>query len=161
MALEETPENIAYQVDRLSAMTQAAAGAQTLTGELESAFWLRLTNYGDRFGSTFRMKVSTVPSDLANHLAAPGLQAMAHVSSGAVMLYGVADGVGTFEAIQARFAAARAAGGSAVLESGPVALRRQLDVWGPPRPEWKFTRALKKTFDPAGVLNRGRYVGGI
>jgi FAD/FMN-containing dehydrogenase len=77
------------------------------------------------------------------------------------MLYGVADGVGTVEAIEASFAAARAAGGSAVLESGPVALRRQVDVWGPSRPEWKFTRDLKKTFDPAGILNRGRYVGGL
>jgi FAD/FMN-containing dehydrogenase len=77
------------------------------------------------------------------------------------MLYGLADAVGTLEAIEARFAAARAAGGSAVLECGPVALRRQVDVWGPPRPEWKFTRDLKKTFDPAGVLNRGRYVEGI
>ncbi len=161
VALEETPENISYQVDRLSAMTQAAAGAQTLTGEAESAFWDRLTNYGDRFGSTFRMKVNTVPSDLAKHLDAPGLEAVAHVSSGTVMLYGVADGAGTVEAIEARFAAARAAGGSAVLESGPVALRRQVDVWGPSRPEWKFTHDLKKTFDPAGVLNRGRYVGGL
>ena len=50
---------------------------------------------------------------------------------------------------------------AAVLESGPVALRRQLDVWGPPRPEWKVTERMKQTFDPARILNRGRYVGGI
>jgi len=161
VALEETSENNSYQVDRLSPMTQAAAGAQTLTGEAESAFWDRLTNYGDRFGATFRMKVNTVLSDLTNQMSAPGLDAIAYVASGTVMLYGMANDAGTVEAIEARFAAARAAGGSAVLESGPVALRRQVDVWGPPRPEWKLTRDLKKTFDPTGILNRGRYVGGI
>ena len=46
---------------------------------------------------------------------------------------------------------------------GPLAveMRRRYEVWGPPRPEWDLTRLIKRTFDPGGVLNRGRYVGGI
>jgi len=164
VALEETAENNAYQVDRLFQMIQGSAASHTLAGEGESRFWDRLTNYGDRFGAAFRMKVNTVLDDLANHLAAPGLVGIAYAASGTVMLYGFPDGsggAGTVETIKARFAAAQAAGGSAVLESGPVALRRQVDVWGPARPEWRFTHGIKKTFDPACILNRGRYVGGI
>jgi len=161
LALEETPENNAYQANRLSLMTQATVDTQTLTGEAESAFWDRLTNYGDRFGTTFRVKVNTVLSNLTNQLSAPGLEAIAHVSSGTVMLYGSAGDAAAVGTIAARLAAVQTAGGSAVLESGPVALRRQVNVWGPPRPEWKFARDLKKTFDPKGILNRGRYVGGI
>ena len=161
VALEETLENNAYQVKRLTSLTQNATGSQALTGENESAFWDRLTNYGDHFGTTYCLRVNTVLSDLPHQLAEPNLEAIAHVGSATVLLYGQAGGAGIVGAISARFAAARTASGSAVLESAPLALRRQVDVWGPPRPEWKFTRELKKAFDPAGILNRGRYVGGI
>jgi FAD/FMN-containing dehydrogenase len=53
-----------------------------------------------------------------------------------------------------------AAGSCAVLESGPVDLRRKVNVWGPPRTEWKFTEGIRRAFDPGRILNRGRYVGG-
>jgi glycolate oxidase FAD binding subunit len=80
------------------------------------------------------------------------------------MLYGFANGGDVpvlAEAVRTRLAAANAAGGSAVLESAPAALRRQVDVWGPVRPEWRFAEAIKNAFDPSRILNRGRFVGGI
>ena len=158
VALEETVENNGYQVDRLSRMIQPP---ETLTGEAESNFWDRLVNYGDRFGSTFRLRVNTVVSDLAEHLEAPDLEGIAYAASGTVILYGMADGMAAGETVRSRMARAGAAGGSAVLECGPVELRRQVDVWGSARPEWKFTHGIRRTFDPALVLNRGRYVGGV
>ena len=105
--------------------------------------------------------MNTVLGDLKNHMSAQGMEAIAYANSGSVMLYGMENGEDAAGAIEACFTTAHQAGGSAVLESGPVALRRQVNVWGPPRPEWEFTRNIKKTFDPAGILNRGRYVGGI
>ena len=50
--------------------------------------------------------------------------------------------------------------GFAVVESAPEALITQLDVWGTP-PGTGLLKLYKSRFDPYGMLNRGRYVGGL
>ena len=50
--------------------------------------------------------------------------------------------------------------GFAVVESAPEALITQLDVWGT-SPGAGLLRRYKSQFDPQGLLNRGRYVGGL
>jgi glycolate oxidase FAD binding subunit len=51
-------------------------------------------------------------------------------------------------------------GGSAVvLQRG--ALPESIDAWGPPPPAIDLMRAIKREFDPARILNPGRFVGGI
>ena len=50
--------------------------------------------------------------------------------------------------------------GFAVVESAPEALITQLDVWGTP-PGAGLLKLYKSRFDPHGVLNCGRYVGGL
>jgi len=53
-------------------------------------------------------------------------------------------------------------GGSLVVERAPLALKRAADVWGPvPAPSLAAMSRLKAEFDPRGVLNRGRFVGGL
>jgi len=53
-------------------------------------------------------------------------------------------------------------GGSAVVERAPAALKAQIDVWGPVAPEaFAIMERLKREFDPEGVLNPGRFVGGL
>lgn len=46
--------------------------------------------------------------------------------------------------------------GTAAVEFAPAAWRRQVDVWGPPPPSIGMMKALKREFDPQGILNRGR-----
>jgi glycolate oxidase FAD binding subunit len=49
-----------------------------------------------------------------------------------------------------------------VLERAPLELKKQLDVWGPvAQDQLEIMRRLKQEFDPAGILNPGRFVGGI
>ena len=50
--------------------------------------------------------------------------------------------------------------GFAVVESAPEALITQLNVWGTP-PGAGLLKLYKSRFDPQGLLNPGRYVGGL
>jgi glycolate oxidase FAD binding subunit len=52
---------------------------------------------------------------------------------------------------------ARALGGHAQVLDAPGAYRA--DPWGPPPPGLAIMRRLKAAFDPAGILNRGLFVG--
>jgi glycolate oxidase FAD binding subunit len=55
-----------------------------------------------------------------------------------------------------------AEGGSLVVERAPLELKRAADVWGPiPEPSLTVMKRLKAEFDPRGILNRGRFVGGL
>jgi glycolate dehydrogenase FAD-binding subunit len=52
--------------------------------------------------------------------------------------------------------------GSVIVERAPIAVWRAVDPWGPVAPEpLALMRALKKEFDPEGILNPGRFVGGL
>jgi glycolate oxidase FAD binding subunit len=53
-------------------------------------------------------------------------------------------------------------GGGVVVERAPRAVRERIDPWGPvPAPALAVMRAIKREFDPRGVLNPGRFVGGL
>jgi FAD/FMN-containing dehydrogenase len=51
--------------------------------------------------------------------------------------------------------------GALVLEQAPVELKREAGVWGDTRGDFALMRRLKDELDPKGVLNPGRFVGGI
>ena len=55
----------------------------------------------------------------------------------------------------------RELGGSVVVEHAPPALKRQVEVWGDPPIGLEIMRKIKQKFDPAGILNPGRFVGGM
>ena len=89
----------------------------------------------------------------------------AHAGSGVVRL-DAAVGAGAppeplATALRALRSEAEAAGGSLVLEAAPVAIKRVLDAWGEPREGFSVMRRLKAEFDPRGVMNPGRFVGGL
>ncbi|MBI2846868.1 MAG: FAD-binding oxidoreductase [Chloroflexi bacterium] len=51
--------------------------------------------------------------------------------------------------------------GSLVVESCPTSLKEKLDVWGAEGADLAIMRRIKEQFDPKGILNPGRFVGGI
>lgn len=53
-------------------------------------------------------------------------------------------------------------GGSLVVERAPAPLKVDFDVWGPMRPDLLAVMSrVKREFDPDGILNPGRFVGGL
>jgi len=58
--------------------------------------------------------------------------------------------------------ALEAEGGSLVVERAPAELKARCDVWGAIQPDiLAIMERIKTEFDPAGVLNPGRFVGGL
>ncbi|HTW85251.1 MAG TPA: FAD-binding protein [Candidatus Sulfotelmatobacter sp.] len=58
-------------------------------------------------------------------------------------------------------AAMRRAASAVVVHALPPSARAQVDVWGPPPPSFPLMQALKANFDPRGLCNPGRFVGGL
>jgi glycolate oxidase FAD binding subunit len=56
---------------------------------------------------------------------------------------------------------AAAHGGSLVVLDASPELRAGLDPWGPLGPELRLMKEIKAQLDPNGILNPGRFVGGI
>jgi glycolate oxidase FAD binding subunit len=52
-------------------------------------------------------------------------------------------------------------GGSVVVREAPPAFKERVEVWGPIGTRLELTRRVKEKFDPRGILNPGRFVGGI
>jgi glycolate oxidase FAD binding subunit len=52
-------------------------------------------------------------------------------------------------------------GGSLIIESAPLGLKRQVDVWGPVGNSTGLMKTIKARLDPVGLLNPGRFVEGI
>ena len=56
---------------------------------------------------------------------------------------------------------AMAAEGSLVLQDAPPILKARVDAWGKPGDGFDVMRRLKAEFDPRGLCNPGRFLGGI
>ena len=52
-------------------------------------------------------------------------------------------------------------GGNLIVESAPTALKGQIDIWGSVGRSFELMKAIKTRLDPIGLLNVGRFVGGI
>jgi glycolate oxidase FAD binding subunit len=58
-------------------------------------------------------------------------------------------------------AEARSHRGHAIMLAAPTHLKRGIDVWGLAPPTLSLMREIKRQFDPRGLLNPGRFLGGI
>ena len=51
--------------------------------------------------------------------------------------------------------------GHTVMFAAPSELKLAIDVWGAAPPSFPLTREIKQQFDPKGILNPGRFIGGL
>jgi glycolate oxidase FAD binding subunit len=75
-------------------------------------------------------------------------------------LAGPDDERGAERALAAANEAARRAGGACLVECAPLAARTGREVFGGTASTLALERAVKRRFDPAGLLNPGRFAGG-
>ena len=51
--------------------------------------------------------------------------------------------------------------GNLIVESSPLPVKKKINVWGELRSDYQVMSRLKEEIDPNGLLNPGRFVGGI
>jgi glycolate oxidase FAD binding subunit len=150
--------------------TQLAAIVQRARGRFETmgtSFWRVYDRALATPGATV-LRIGTVPARLAATLAEAraaldGVAVAGCAALGAlrarVELADVDAIAGGVERLRASVAEVD---GGVIVERAPRALREKLDPWGPvPAPALEVMRAIKREFDPGGVLNPGRFVGGL
>ena len=148
-------------VERSLRETRALASADGLTAEDASeADWRSLLpEYRE---SRVVVRASVMPSDLSSVA-----QALSDAGADVSALAGVGIGYGAWagEVDSQRLRLLRevveSKHGALVLEKAPLETKRAIDVWGETRGDFGLMRRLKQELDPSGVLNPGRYVGGI
>jgi glycolate oxidase FAD binding subunit len=143
-----------------AARTMVSSESTVLTDMAERATWtaqLDATSDGDA-----TVRFSWLPARLPQVLAL--LEDVKRVDKVGVTFAGRALGAGAARLSGGTDALAAAVGrlrasadvGNVVLLRGSHDLKERVDVWGSGRASDRVARAVKRTFDPAGILNAGR-----
>ncbi len=86
----------------------------------------------------------------------PTPQIVAHMGAGTLWVASdVGDVAGWFARLSALATSNR---GHAIVAAAPPHVKEVVDVWGPPPPGLSIMAEIKRQFDPAGILNPGRFV---
>jgi glycolate oxidase FAD binding subunit len=158
-------------VSQGAALVTLAAGDRSDGRVLPPEFWGRA---GGALMGSFALKLAGEPRHVSHWLAemegaarrlGGGLPAMAEAGSGIVWAALGAD-IDPARLHAEMLAPLRAGlapeGGSLVVERAPAGAKKTVDPWGPVSPDaLEIMRRLKSEFDPHGVLNPGRFVGGL
>lgn len=171
------PRALARQVDDINEFSRrhGASQIEVVDGNEALVLWKGLADAGwtGELQPEVVVKVSVLPNSVqalvdsvnnaatgmkASHVAAPGY--------GNVMVFWRAEtGIDLLEAARASIEATRKAakrlGGSAIVERCPVELKPDIDVWDDADEAIEIMRRMKREYDPRGILNPGRFIGGI
>lgn len=176
VGVEGFDEEVAREIADLKEMAQrqGASEVTALDPDMTSAFWRTLANCGavPQGKTVVKFKGSFLISRYAEVMeawtaASCDYQAALTVSPGSGLAYGYifCQSDGDAEKLAAVGTAFRVAAekceGSMVMESAPASLKQRLDPWGSPREDFPLMKRIKDNVDPLGVLNPGRFLGGI
>ncbi len=145
------------QVQQIAGSMEALdAPANTWTSH--QAIW-------DGAESALVAKFSVLPVQFAAVCALVERSAGAEPQAWKVVIQSVGTGYARLEGNEAALRTLRdelaKTGGTLVALGCPVAVKRGLDVWGPPSDAQALMVRIKQRFDPDGTLNPGRFIGGI
>jgi glycolate oxidase FAD binding subunit len=175
VGLDGRPEQVEWQCAELPRLVGGlgATGTRALDGAERDEAWRVLAGLarGAFPGPAAVMKLGVLPIQVAEVMEQgagaaqrSGLRAAfaAHAGVGIVSaaLAGEAAEAGAVVAVLGEWRAmAAGAGGHALLEWAPLAVKERMPVWDPPGPAHRFMRRIKEQLDPLGILNPGRFPG--
>lgn len=150
----------------------------TVEGQTSLSFWQQVRDFGCEPGHAWlTLQAAVLPGRLPlaetalkqqiTEAGAPPPALIARAGSGLLYAFWSPPDVATsapetwLNAVQQLRRECVVLGGSLVIESCPDSLWSTLDPWGEPPVTLPIMRRLKELFDPSGVLNPGRYVGGL
>jgi glycolate oxidase FAD binding subunit len=153
---------------------EGAVDTKVLRGGEDRTFWIGVRDFPLRANAPVILKSNFVISKAADILgryenwaqgAGIGCAFIGHAGNGILRTYLLDEAAAKPETVVdliGRFTA-EAVGhdGNLVVESCPGELKARLDIWGRQRTDYTVMRRLKDRLDPAGVMNPGRFVGGI
>jgi glycolate oxidase FAD binding subunit len=148
---------------------------ETLEGKPALDLWKHLADFG-WVGESLPdvvIRASVVPNRVQ-----PLVDAIKTVSTGMAVSYVASPGYGNVmvfwqaqsgtsllesskNAIKATRIAVGRLDGSAIIERCPVESKSRIDVWGGVGESIEIMRRMKQQYDPKGILNPGRFIGGI
>lgn len=174
--LEGVGEAVERQVTEIGEIgkKEGAIDTKALNGQEERSFWLRVRDFALATKAPVILKSNFVISRQAEILgnyenwaqaAGIGCAFIGHAGNGILTSYileNVVEKPDTVVDLIAKFTAEAAKhDGNLVVESCPSELKAKIGVWGQPRTDVVVMRRLNENMDPFGVLNPGRFVGGI
>jgi glycolate oxidase FAD binding subunit len=181
LSLEGVVEAVDRQITEISgsAKKEGASSVKVLKGADDRTFWVHVRDFAadleEESGPPVILKSNFLISKHAELLAVyekaartAGIESAFIMHAGNGILYtflpqtGAAAKMKGLEELIGRLTAeAVKQEGNLVIESCPPWIKEKVNVWGEPRPDYVIMRRLKAEIDPAGVLNPGRFVGGI
>jgi len=151
-----------------AAVEQDAAALGDLAGAFAADASAVEALHAAQAAGPLRVRVAALPSLLAaaaELLRAGGGAVLAYPARGLLWarfgLEGPDDERGAERALRAAKEAVRAAHGVCLLEAAPLAARVGREVFSGALATLALERAVKRQYDPAGILNPGRFVGGL
>jgi glycolate oxidase FAD binding subunit len=169
------PEQVDWQAEHFRQLATAGGGrdVQSLAAEL----WARLPEAGPAACETPAavMRLAVLPAQVADVMeqgasvargrglgAAWSAHAGVGVCVGALIAEpGRADVDVIADVLREWRQIARSGGGHAVLERAPLTVKSRVPVWDELGAAERIMRRIKSQLDPRGILNPGRFVGGI
>jgi len=171
VTIGSVPEAVHAQGARLADIVSRSGSAAIEVSEAD-AFWRRVAalTWAEDPARHLALRIGVRPSDTVKALRAVeaaqpvGATIRATIDVATGVLHAAAAPIGGSQAVglvmRVREALAPL-GGSCVIEHAPAEVLPTIDVWGDVGPALEPMRRLKGELDPAGVLNPGRFVGGI
>ncbi len=182
VGLEGVAESIDRQISEMSEIGKkyGTLAAMTLTSEKHQAFWIAIrdfsngltVNYPNFISLKSNFLISKSGEMLGNYEKIArefGIDCafISHAGSGILYSYilpgkNFRSKIDSFaELIEKLTAEAIKNEGNLVVEWSPLSIKKKVEVWGRSRGDYIVMRRLKEQIDPAGILNVGRFVGGI
>ncbi len=149
--------------------------AFSINGSEHESLWKKIQEYPNLSSNKFsiRCKISTLISKVGDVMDftqkisekyALQYSITAHLGLG--ILYTYFNSENPYELVKAieelrAYVLSIGSASSLVVECAPLSVKEKVDVWGPIRKDFFLMKAIKDRFDPKGILNPGRFIGGI